>query len=570
MSRALGAFLVRVGKPGAGASHEGPLSSDAYLTNTLTRPFYGLSPVFRIGAADATLSALELAYADGGALAFAPAFASATTAYDATVMHPAGVVTIEAAPTDGNATVEYRWADGGVIPDEDRVAPGHQVALAVGANAIEVRVTAEDRVARETYTVTVTREAAVSPLPPLDCRADAVWCTTMVAEFNEEAEGYGYCPAGTLECDHGSLDVDAFILDGAGYGVESVRLLEAFVHLSLDRDLPAARLAALTLRVGPHVLALDEAIKGVDPLHPYFAHDYEWSLPAGADDFLYYNHEVDDLPLQVTVQLSVAPNIAAGGKPRIVGGPRVGRTVAADTGDVFDLNGLSGVAFAYQWVRVDGGTETDIASATASTYMPVAADVGKTLKVRVTFTDNHGYAEARTSDATGAVTDTAVDTDTALVALTLEAAGGGAVALDPAFASATTEYAASVGSGVGQVTIRATTRDNDASFEYLDGDDMELEDADGMAQGFQVALAEGENTVKVTVTAENGNSTRTYEVTITRAQETVVPGACLSDVAWCATLTVGESTSGAEPAIAGPGPGIHIAITAACRTTTSP
>ena len=250
------------------------------------------------------------------------------------------------------------------------------------------------------------------------------------------------------------------------------------------------------------------------------------------------------------MQLSAAPNIAAGGKPRIVGGPRVGRTVAADTGEVFDLNGLSGVAFAYQWVRVDGGTETDIAGATASTYMPVAADVNKTLKVRVTFTDDNGYAEARTSDATATVTDTATDTDTALVALTLEAVRRRAVALDPAFAPATTAYEASVGSS--QVTIRATTRDNDASVEYLDGDDMELEDADGMAQGFQVALAEGENTVKVTVTAEDGNSTRTYEVTITRAQETA--GACLSDVAWCATLTVGVA-SGSGVGYCGPGTG---------------
>ena len=48
-----------------------------------------------------TLGALELAYADGGAVALSPAFASATTAYEATVMYPAGVVTIEAAPTDG-------------------------------------------------------------------------------------------------------------------------------------------------------------------------------------------------------------------------------------------------------------------------------------------------------------------------------------------------------------------------------------------------------------------------------------------------------------------------------------
>ena len=48
-------------------------------------------------------------------------------------------------------------------------------------------------------------------------------------------------------------------------------------------------------------------------------------------------------------------------------------------------------------------TETNIASATASTYTLVAADLGKTIKVRVSFTDDASNAETRTSAATAAV-----------------------------------------------------------------------------------------------------------------------------------------------------------------------
>ena len=57
----------------------------------------------------------------------------------------------------------------------------------------------------------------------------------------------------------------------------------------------------------------------------------------------------------------------------------------------------------YQWIRVDGSSESNIASATSSSYTLVAADQGKTVKVKVGFTDGESNAESLTSDATGAV-----------------------------------------------------------------------------------------------------------------------------------------------------------------------
>ena len=53
-------------------------------------------------------------------------------------------------------------------------------------------------------------------------------------------------------------------------------------------------------------------------------------------------------------------------------------------------------------VRVNG-TDADISGATSSTYTLGAADLGKTIKVRVSFTDDAGYSETLTSGATTAV-----------------------------------------------------------------------------------------------------------------------------------------------------------------------
>ena len=94
------------------------------------------------------------------------------------------------------------------------------------------------------------------------------------------------------------------------------------------------------------------------------------------------------------------------------------------------------------------------------------------------------------------------------------------------------------------MTVTPTTRDDGASIEYLDASDTTLADADGAAAGFQLALAGGENVVKLKVTAENGTSTQTYTVTVTRAvmaTDYIVP--CVSDARWCETLTVGELNS---------------------------
>ena len=99
-------------------------------------------------------------------------------------------------------------------------------------------------------------------------------------------------------------------------------------------------------------------------------------------------------------------NNAATGAPAITGTAQVGQTLTASQGSIADADGLPATFpddYAFQWIQVDGGTETDISGATSQTYEPVAGDVGKTLKVKVSFTDDAGNDESLTSAATAAV-----------------------------------------------------------------------------------------------------------------------------------------------------------------------
>ena len=92
-------------------------------------------------------------------------------------------------------------------------------------------------------------------------------------------------------------------------------------------------------------------------------------------------------------------NSPATGAPTISGRAQVGETLTATTSGIADADGIANAIFTYQWLADDAA----IGSATVSTYTVVAGDVGKALKVRVTFTDDAGNDETLTSSATGAV-----------------------------------------------------------------------------------------------------------------------------------------------------------------------
>ena len=97
------------------------------------------------------------------------------------------------------------------------------------------------------------------------------------------------------------------------------------------------------------------------------------------------------------------PNALPVGLPEITGATRVGQTLTASASGITDSDGLSGASFAWQWIANDGNADTEITGATSATYALTSAEVGKRIKVQVTFTDDRGEEEILVSDLTAAV-----------------------------------------------------------------------------------------------------------------------------------------------------------------------
>ena len=111
----------------------------------------------------------------------------------------------------------------------------------------------------------------------------------------------------------------------------------------------------------------------------------------------------ETLTSAATAAVDAAPNSPATGAPTITGTAQVGQTLTADISAIADADGLDTASYSYQWIANDGTSDTDIAGATDSTYTLAAGDQGRTIKVRVSFTDDAGYGETLTSAATAAV-----------------------------------------------------------------------------------------------------------------------------------------------------------------------
>lgn len=92
-------------------------------------------------------------------------------------------------------------------------------------------------------------------------------------------------------------------------------------------------------------------------------------------------------------------NDPVSGLPIISGTATEDETLTVDTSGISDADGLG--TFAYQWLR-DGNV---IDAAMADSYTLLDADVGATLQVQVSYTDQQGTQESVTSNATAIVTN---------------------------------------------------------------------------------------------------------------------------------------------------------------------
>ena len=312
---------------------------------------------------DATLGALTV---DDGTsnLTLDPAFAPGTLAYAAEVGNAVTTVTLTAMTTDNDASVSAVTLNGTAIADVDFTAGITVSPLLVGDNGIDVTVTAENGDTR-TYTLTVTRQAAVDNTAPTASDASV---TT-----NEDTA-------------HTFAAADVNFSDSDGDALASVTVV----------TLPAEGALALN---GTAVTA-GQVVPAADIAQLVFTPAANGN-GTGYARFTFRVSDGTDLSASAyTMTVNVtAVNDPATGAPAISGTAQVGQTLTAATTDIADADGLASPSYGYQWVRVDGSNETDIAGATSGTYMPAAADVGKKLKVKVSFTDDDSNDEELTSDA---------------------------------------------------------------------------------------------------------------------------------------------------------------------------
>ena len=403
-------------------------------------------------SAGATLSALTLSSVNIGT------FDPATSDYTASVSNDVTETSVTATANEGGASYVIKL-DG--VADADGT-----VALAVGANVITVEVTAGDGQTTNIYTVTVNRAG-----------------TPLTAEFQEAPQSHNGTGPFTFRIafsepistsyvvvrDH-ALEVTGGTVAAAGRVDGRNDLWWVRVQPDSDADVTIALPAIRACDTQGAVCTADEKVLSNRP--------------------------------EMTISGPTPVNSPASGAPAISGTARVGQTLTADTSGIADADGLSNASFSYQWIANDGSADTDITGATAASYLLAAADQGKTVKVRVSFTDDGGNDESLTSAATEAVAPPP-STEATLSSLVLSG-------VTFTFASDTEDYEASVAHDVTETTVTATANDGGATYVVK---------LDGVADAYgTVELAVGDNAISVVVTAEDGQTTKTYTVTVTRAE----------------------------------------------------
>ena len=266
-------------------------------------------------------------------------------------------------------------------------------------------------------------------------------------------------------------------------------------------------------------------------------------VPVGADVGMFLRVTVtftDDannpetLTSAATAAVGAAANTAAAGAPTITGVAQVGETLTAGTAAITDGDGLTGVSYMYQWIRTASGTDTDIAGAAAGTYTLVQADLGATIKVRVTFTDDANNPETLTSAATAAV---------------------GAAANTPAAGAPTITGVAQVGETLTAGTAAITDGDGLTGVSYMyqwirtaSGTDTDI--AGAAAGTYTLVQADLGATIKVRVTfTDDANNPET----LTSAATAAVGAAANTAAAGAPTITgvaqVGETLTAGTAAI---------------------
>ena len=370
------------------------------------------------------------------------------------------------------------------------IAPASEVSLAVGANEIAVTVTAEDGSTTRTYTVTVTR--AEAPALPL----------VSVAAVEERVTG----------------PIGAFTVSRTGPTAEplEVQVLFATSH--------SPRAQTLTVRFLPGQSRVTRKVQAGNNRLVEDDITVTWTLQEGEG----YTVSAEQASASLVVEESDVPEFSVSAEPAgIAEGESATVTVAITNGVRFReaqtiALAVSGTATATDYTGVPEtltlrayGT---LARFSTTATLTAAVDQEQEEAETVTVTASHGGSAI----GSATVTITSVSHDATLGALSLSGIEIGA------FSGAVTSYLASVEHAVATTTVTATATHSAATVS--------------IQPGSEVSLAVGANEIAVTVTAEDGTTTQSYTVTVTRAEEPALPVVSVAAVEERVAGPIGEFT----------------------------
>ena len=420
---------------------------------------------------DATLSALTLSGVNFGT------FAPGTTSYTARVAN--GVTRTAVRPTVNHSGASYVIRLGGVT-DADGT-----ISLAVGRNVITVSITAQDGQTTRAYTVTVTRAAPLSS----DATLRALTLSGVdFSAFDSSRRSYSAQVANSVTrttVRPTPNDSSATYVIRLGGVTDTDRT----VSLAVGRNVVTVEVTAedgTTKRT--YTVTVTRASENEQP--PRSDAPVTGELPADDPKVNFrvsgYAHDRVDIawavPQNRDITRYVVQRYEHDGNGFVASGSGTGARFEGTTkgGDEYSLR------------------NSDVEADTLYQYvLSLENDSGTTI------IESSTTVRTLASDAT-------------LSDLTLSDIGFGT------FDSETTSYNAEVANDVSEMTVTPTANHSGASYT------IELDGVEVTTDG-KVELAVGENVITIEVTAEDGETTLTYTVTITREEPYLLAGELPSD-----------------------------------------
>ena len=463
----------------------------------------------------ATLDSLEVSYtADGtgNTVALTPPFRSGTYDYVAQIPYEVEQVTVQPMKSDRKASVNYLDAGDNTIPDQDGNSPGRQVALAVGENTVKVEVTAENGNTKRTYTTVITRTAPKTDatLSALELRYQEGGADTILPGTPGFQPGVHHYTA-RVEYPVRAASIIATKNDDDA----TVRYLDEDDNMATDDD-PNKEGLQTALDVGENTFNVRVTAQDGETSLTYTVVITRTAPSSDATlSTLQLTRQEDGTDVTTPLTPGFSPSRTQ--YTALVEYP-VGQVTVTSTRSHERANA----------VYLDGADSllTDADGIKPGLQAPLVVG-DNTVKVRVTAEDGETVITYVVT-----VTREAPSSDAALTGLELVHAGRNStttIALTPPFDGDTFGYTASAGHNVARVTVTSVKSHRRASVDHLDENGNRINDADGNREGFQMALSRGENTVRVKVTAEDGNTTRTYQVTVSRAEPPPPPAPTTPD-----------------------------------------